>query len=82
MPRPLSLWARCEGRTNCDSTRLKIRHNSTVQPMAPKKLPSMLSTVTIGMKAAMVVSTPKKTGTATSVVPLTAASWLSGVKLS
>ena len=35
--------------------------------MAPKKLPKTLSTVTTGMNAAMVVSTPKNTGIATSV---------------
>ena len=80
LPRSLFRCAKCAGSTSCDSTRLKTRHKSTVQPIAPKKLPSILSTVTMGINAAIVVSTPKNTGIATSVVPLMAASRLSGVK--
>ena len=65
--------ARWAGRMSCDSMMLNTRASITTLPITPKKLLMGPSTITIGMNAAMVVSTPKMTGMETSRVPSMAA---------
>ena len=64
------------GSMSCDSMRLAIRQKTTTPPIVLKNAPNCPPNRRIGKKAAIVVKTPKMTGTDTSIVPSIAASSL------
>ena len=65
------LCARWAGRTHFDSTSENARQSTTTMPQASGKAPNTPCTNSVGVKAAMVVSTPKVAGVATRYTPFT-----------